>query len=113
MHRSAHHLPHDGERHGGAGGDTLVDRARFVVTKVNEETRAHPFRTMGWAASAGFVLAGGLFTPLTGKSLRAALHLALRLAVLPALTRSLAQLGANFIDDSNGYGTTTEAEDKT
>ena len=90
----------------------LSERARELYQRVREETRAHPFRTVGWAASAGFVLGGGLFTPLTGRTLRAGLHVALRLAVLPALTRGLGQLASRYLDDTTGYRSTNEAEDK-
>jgi len=31
--------------------------------------RAHPLRTLAWAAGAGYILGGGLFTPLTRRLL--------------------------------------------
>ena len=83
----------------------FVDRARELLDRVAEETQEHPLRSVGWAASAGFVLAGGLFTPLTGKTLRAGLHLALRMAVLPVLTRGLAEMATRVLDETNGHGT--------
>jgi hypothetical protein len=91
----------------------FADRARELLTRVQEETRVHPFRTMGWAASAGFVLGGGLFTPLTARTLRAGLHVALRLAVFPALTRGLAQMAGGIFDDASGYKNNKQAEETT
>jgi hypothetical protein len=92
----------------------LGDRARELLNRVQEETQEHPLRTVGWAATAGFVLGGGLFTPLTGRTLRAGLHVALRLAVLPALTRGLAEMAGGFFEDSGRYRTKhQEAEETT
>jgi hypothetical protein len=78
----------------------FANRARELLVRVKEETVAHPFRTAGWAAGAGFVLGGGIFTPLTGRTLRTGLQLALRLAILPALTRGMAQIGARLLENS-------------
>lgn len=39
----------------------------------------HPYRTLALAVAAGYVLGGGLFTPLTGRLLR----LGVRAAMLP------------------------------
>ena len=78
----------------------FTNRARELVDRVKEEAAAHPFRTAGWAAGAGFVLGGGIFTPLTGRTIRASLQLALRLAILPALTRGLAQVGSRLLENS-------------
>lgn len=88
----------------------LGERARHWVDVVSDETTKHPLRTAGIAAGAGFVLGGGLFTPLTARTLRSAIHLALRLAILPALTRGLALMGSRLMDDFEGYGSTTTAE---
>jgi hypothetical protein len=79
---------------------TFTNRARELVDRLTDETVAHPFRMAGYAAGAGFVLGGGIFTPLTGRTLRAGLQLALRLAVLPALTRGLAQVGSRLLENS-------------
>ncbi|HEY0710939.1 MAG TPA: hypothetical protein VGG33_29320 [Polyangia bacterium] len=78
----------------------FANRARDLVDRLKEEAVAHPFRTAGWAAGAGFVLGGGIFTPLTGRTVKASLQLALRLAILPALTRGVAQIGSRLLENS-------------
>jgi hypothetical protein len=81
----------------------FADRARDLLGRVQEEAQEHPFRTVGWAAGAGFVLGGGLFTPLTARTVRAGVQVALRLAVIPALTRGLAQMAGDFLENASGY----------
>jgi hypothetical protein len=88
----------------------LPSRALDLAAAIERETKTHPFRTLGVAAGAGFVLGGGLFTPLALRTLRAGLQLALRTAVVPALTQGLAAMGARLLEQSEEYGTTTYAE---
>ncbi|HEY0715594.1 MAG TPA: hypothetical protein VGF45_23130 [Polyangia bacterium] len=78
----------------------FTNRARDLVDRIKEEAAEHPFRTAGWAAGAGFVLGGGIFTPLTGRTVKTGLQLALRLAILPALTRGMAQIGVRLLENS-------------
>jgi hypothetical protein len=59
----------------------------------------HPYGTLAAALGAGYVLAGGLFTPLTGKLIRAALGLGLRLAVLPTLEQEAVDLATRLAAD--------------
>jgi hypothetical protein len=59
----------------------------------------HPYGTLAAALGAGYVLAGGLFTPLTGKLVRAALGLGLRFAVLPALEQEAVELATRLAAD--------------
>ena len=114
MRKSAQHVTADREllAEPGEMASHYLERGRELWQRVTEEAKTHPLRTAGWAASAGFVLGGGIFTPLTAKTLRAGLHVALRLAVLPALTRGLAQLAEQALDGSNGYRNNSDAEDK-
>lgn len=88
----------------------LGARVRHWLRTLNQEAVEHPFRTVGIAAGAGFVLGGGLFTPLSFRTLRSGIHLALRLAVLPALTRGLTLAGTRLIEDLEGYGSATNTE---
>lgn len=90
----------------------LLDRASQMLRTLNQETAAHPFRTVGLAAGAGFVLGGGLLTPLTARALGAAVRVGLRLAVFPAFTRALALVGARLLEDSKGYRSTVHAEEE-
>ncbi len=110
MRKTAAQRLSESRQEGSAGAGELLSRARELVAVVAQEAEAHPFRTAGFAASAGFVLGGGLFTPLTGKTLRAGIHLALRFAVLPSLTKGLAMMGARLLEDSQGYGTETTGQ---
>jgi hypothetical protein len=46
----------------------------------------HPYGTVAAALGIGYVLGGGIFTPLTARILGLGLRLGIRLAVLPYLT---------------------------
>lgn len=50
----------------------IAEAAREIKSKVDfsNAIREHPFRTVLIAAGAGYVLGGGLFTPLTGHLMR-------------------------------------------
>ena len=78
--------------------EDLGTQARQWLHRVNKEAGAHPFRTVGLAAGAGFVLGGGLFTPLTGRLLRTIIGVGLRVGMLPALSQGLALAGARLLD---------------
>ena len=57
---------------------------------LGRQLQEHPYRTLLLAAGVGYVIGGGLFTPLT----RHLLGVGMRVAVLPALQSSLlAQAG--------------------
>jgi hypothetical protein len=61
----------------------------------------HPYGTLAAALGAGYVLAGGLFTPLTGKLIRAALGLGLRFVVLPTLEQEAIALATRLATDGD------------
>ncbi|AKU89787.1 hypothetical protein [Vulgatibacter incomptus] len=54
---------------------------------VGHELREHPYRTLAVAAGMGYVLGGGLFTPLTASLLR----VGVRALAIPALQFVLSQ----------------------
>jgi hypothetical protein len=58
-----------------------------------EQTRQHPGRSVAMAVGVGYVLGGGLFSPLTGRLLGTGIRIGLRAAVLPFVTEGLAVLG--------------------
>ena len=58
--------------------------------QVAEQVERRPYATLAAALGAGYLLAGGLFTPLTGRVLRAGLQLGLRALVVPLLQQELA-----------------------
>ena len=59
----------------------------------------HPYGTLAAALGAGYVLAGGLFTPLTRRLVGAGLRLGLRFAVLPYLEQQAVDLATRVVAD--------------
>ena len=62
----------------------------------------HPYGTVAAALGIGYVLGGGLFTPLTGGIVRLGLRIGLRLAVLPLLRQEIAQLVDTMEEEEGG-----------
>jgi hypothetical protein len=56
----------------------------------------HPYGTVAAALGIGYVLGGGLFTPLTGRIVGLAVRLGLRLAVLPVIKDELQGLAESL-----------------
>jgi hypothetical protein len=56
---------------------------------VSGDLERHPIGTLVAVAGAGYVLGGGLFTPLTARLVRGALRLGVRFVVLPVVTSVL------------------------
>ena len=89
------------QMHGIDGAATAADEARPVKEIAGDlgsaavelykrvdlarQIQEHPYRTLAIAAGLGYVIGGGLFTPLT----RHLLGVGMRVAVLPALQSSL------------------------
>lgn len=77
----------------GTSAKHAIEEARHLATDVGttfdirREVELHPYRSLLIAAGVGYVLGGGLFTPLT----RTALRIGLRVAVVPLLN---GQIGA-------------------
>lgn len=86
------------ERRLGEIAAELGSNARELYERLDltRELATHPYRTLALAAAAGYVLGGGLFTPLTGHALR----IGLRLALLPMAQAAL--LGGQ--GEPAGYG---------
>jgi hypothetical protein len=85
----------------------LGARPREWLRLLERETNAHPFRTAGLVAGAGFVLGGGLFTPLMGRVLSVGVRLAMRMAIVPALARGLGEMSEELLEGSVGFGSTS------
>ncbi len=102
------HNGHDGHRigerveHIGDSAQELWSQARGMVQDINQaldlprRIEQHPYATLAVAAGVGYVLGGGLFTPLTGKLFR----LGMRLAALPLVRNELLGLAGAV----EGYG---------
>jgi hypothetical protein len=64
----------------------------------------HPYGTLAAAVGIGYLLGGGLFTPLTGRIVGLGLRLGLRLAVLPLLKDQLGDLVETLASESQVEG---------
>lgn len=64
-------------------GDAAVELYERV--DIGRQVQEHPYRTLAVAAGVGYVLGGGLFTPLTGALVR----VGMRAMLLPMLQSTL------------------------
>ncbi len=71
---------------------------------VDGRVRRNPYGTMAAALGIGYVLGGGLFSPLTGRIVGFGLRIGLRLAVLPLLKRELSDLAQAFEEGTGEEG---------
>ena len=92
----------------GHTAEQVWDRTRDSVSDFGEaldikgRVDRHPFGTVAAAIGIGYVLGGGLFTPLTGRIVRLGLGIGMRLAVLPLLKREVAELMETIEEDDEG-----------
>ena len=92
----------------GHTAEQVWDRTRDSVSDFSEtldikgRVDRHPYGTVAAAIGIGYVLGGGLFTPLTGRIVRLGLGIGMRLAVLPLLKREVAELMETIEEDDEG-----------
>jgi len=93
----------------GGGGGGVSDRLEetresmgAIATDIRERVEQHPYRALGVALGAGYILGGGLFSSLTGRLLFTGIKLGLRLAALPMLRDQLLGLVGGLSADSEG-----------
>jgi hypothetical protein len=102
-------------RSSGDGGSTLgrrVDqvshtaeqawsKTREAITglDINGRVRRNPYGSVAAALGIGYVLGGGIFTPLTARIVGLGLRLGMRLALLPLLKQELSELAETFEDE--------------
>jgi hypothetical protein len=97
-----------GSRRGGESPRLMsaVEEARrsieTTVEDVRERVQEQPVKTLALALGAGFVVGGGLFTPLTGRLFYTGLRMALRLAALPLVREELMALVETISDRGRG-----------
>jgi hypothetical protein len=72
---------------------TDIDAALDVTGQVNR----HPYGTVAAAVAIGYVLGGGLFTPLTARIVRLGLRLGWRLALLPLLEQEIVAMADSVV----------------
>jgi hypothetical protein len=92
----------------GHTAEQVWDRTRDSVSDFGEaldikgRVDRNPYGTVAAAIGIGYVLGGGLFTPLTGRLVRLGLGIGMRLAVLPLLKREVAELIESIDEDDDG-----------
>jgi hypothetical protein len=94
-------------------GDTaeqVWDRTRESVADlgtaldIKGRVERHPYGTVAAAVGIGYVLGGGLFTPLTSRIVRFGIRLGMRLAVLPLLKQEVAELVESMDEEGKSKG---------
>jgi len=60
-----------------------------MAADLRDRVEEHPWRALGIAVGAGYIVGGGLFTGLTGRLLFGTLRIGLRLAALPIVRDEL------------------------
>ena len=73
-----------------------------AVDDVRDRVQEQPVKTLALALGAGYVVGGGLFTPLTGRLFYTGLRIALRLAALPLVREELMALVESISDRGRG-----------
>jgi hypothetical protein len=69
---------------------------------IKGRVRRSPYGSMAAALGIGYVLGGGIFTPLTARIVGVGLRLGMRLALLPLLKQELFELAEGFeIDEAS------------
>ena len=98
----------------GQTAETVWEKTRDSVSDIGTSldikgrVQRNPYGTVAAAIGIGYVLDGGLFTPLTSRIVRFGVRIGLRLAVLPLLKQEMAELIETIEDEdgkSKGQGT--------
>jgi len=97
-------------------------KTRDAVTDLKEtldvdgRVDRHPYGTLAAALGIGYVLGGGLFSPLTARIVGLGLRLGLRMAAVPFLQRELmglaSALGQEAEPENGSHGRHASAETK-
>ena len=81
--------------------DEAASAWRRTSTMLSREMNERPVRTALISLGAGYLLGGGLFTPLTGRLVGVSLRIALRTLALPALSAGALALGKQFLGEDD------------
>ena len=93
----------------GHTAEHVWDRTRDSVSDIRDaldipgRVDRHPYGTVAAALGIGYVLGGGLFSPLTAGIVRLGVRIGLKLAVLPMLKQEMAEL-VETLDEDDGKG---------
>jgi hypothetical protein len=85
----------DSAQYAWASARTAVTDLRGTLD-LDGRVKRNPYGTMAAGLGIGYLLGGGLFSPLTGRVVGLGLRIGLRLAVLPMLKRELSELAQAF-----------------
>ena len=77
-----------------------LKRAAAIEQRVNR----NPYGAMAAALGIGYVLGGGIFTPLTSRIVALGLRIGIRLAVLPMLKDEISVLADALAGEAEGKG---------
>jgi hypothetical protein len=102
---------------GGGAGDwvsdsahKVYDRTRGAVSElkraaaIDERVGRHPYGSVAAALGIGYLLGGGLFTPLTSRIVALGLRIGVRLAVLPMLKDEISVLADALTGEAENEG---------
>lgn len=78
---------------------------------LRREMRDRPGRSSAIAIGAGYLLGGGLFTPLTARLVSVGLRVGLRIAFIPFVTHGLLAVGENFVRGVGAGANESDEED--
>jgi ElaB/YqjD/DUF883 family membrane-anchored ribosome-binding protein len=101
--------------HAGWVGDSAQkawDRTRGAVSElkraaaIDERVGRHPYGSVAAALGIGYVLGGGLFTPLTSRIVALGLRIGVRLAILPMLKDEISVLADALTGEAENEGKT-------
>jgi len=94
----------------GRTAEQVWDRTRDSFSDIGDgmdikgRVERHPFGTVAAALGIGYVLGGGLFTPLTGRIVRLGVRIGMRLAVLPLLKQEMAEIVSSMEEEDDDQG---------
>jgi hypothetical protein len=115
------HEANSNNGHGQSGGagdwvndsaHKVYDRTRGAVSElkraaaIDERVGRHPYGSVAAALGIGYVLGGGLFTPLTSRIVALGLRIGVRLAILPMLKDEISVLADALTGEAENEGKT-------
>ena len=92
----------------GHTAEHMWDRTRDSFSDISDaldiqgRVERHPYGTVAAAIGIGYVLGGGLFTPLTARIVRLGVRIGMRLAVLPLLKQEVSELVETIEEEEEG-----------
>lgn len=101
---------HDGDGTGWVADSAhkAWDRTRGAVSEIKraaaieERVNRHPYGSVAAALGVGYVLGGGIFTPLTSRIVTLGLRIGIRLALLPMLKDEISGLADALTGEGEG-----------